>query len=80
MSNSRQIMSEVNGYTLSDYFRIDVGYSFIKKTKHSTRELTLGLYNILNRQNPYLIFYQDNSWKQLSILPIIPSIEWSISW
>lgn len=74
----RQVMSEENNYTMPYYFRVDIGYSFTKTNKHSTSELTLGLYNILNRQNPYLIFYQDNSWKQLSILPIIPSIEWTI--
>ena len=78
MSYSRQVMSDENNYTMPNYFRIDIGYSFLKTGKKYTNELTLGIYNILNRENPYLIFYQDNQWKQLSILPIIPSIEWTI--
>jgi len=76
---SRQLMSGVNNYNLPDYCRIDIGYAFIKKRKKSTSELTIGVYNVLNRKNPYLIFYQDDRWKQLSILPIIPSIQWSVS-
>ena len=76
---SRQLMSGVNNYNLPDYYRIDIGYVFIKKRKKSTSELTIGVYNVLNRKNPYLIFYQDDRWKQLSILPIIPNIQWSVS-
>ncbi len=76
---SRQLMSAVNNLNLPDYFRIDIGYTFIKKRKKSTSEFTIGVYNMLNKKNPYLIFYQDERWKQLSILPIIPSIQWSLS-
>lgn len=76
---SRQLMSGVNNYNLPDYCRIDIGYAFIKKRKKSTSELTIGVYNVLNRKNPYLIFYQDDRWKQLSILPIIPSVQWHVT-
>jgi hypothetical protein len=75
----RQLMSNVNDYTMPDYFRIDIGYSFLKLKKQTTNELTVGLYNVLNRKNPYLIFHQDYSWKVLSIFPILPSVEWKIS-
>ncbi|MFV0391685.1 MAG: TonB-dependent receptor plug domain-containing protein [Paludibacteraceae bacterium] len=75
----RELMSGVNEFKLPAYFRIDIGYAFVKKRKKTTRELTLGVYNILNRKNPYLMFYQDDRWQQLSILPIIPSIQWSIT-
>jgi hypothetical protein len=75
---SRQLMSSVNGYDMPTYFRIDIGYCFIKKSRYSEHELTLGVYNVLNRKNPYLIFYEDGTWKQLSILPIMPSVNWKI--
>jgi hypothetical protein len=29
-------------------------------------------------RNPYIIFYEDGTWKQLSILPIMPSVNWKI--
>lgn len=76
---SRQLMSEINNFNLPFYCRVDIGYSFIKKHKKSIREFTIGVYNALNRKNPYLIFYQDESWKQLSILPIIPSVQWNVT-
>lgn len=76
---SRQLMSDVNAFKLRDYFRIDIGYTFMKKRKKTTSELTVGVYNVLNIKNPYLVFHQNNRWKQLSILPIIPSIQWSLS-
>lgn len=75
---SRQEMSSTNGYELPNYFRIDVGYTFHRQHKKYESDFTLGIYNVLDRKNPYLIFYEDGSWKQLSILPIIPSINWKI--
>ena len=74
----RQLMSSVNGYRLPSYFRVDIGYTFKKKKKKYTRELTVGVFNVLNTKNPYLIFYDNFTWKQLSIFPIIPSIQWLI--
>lgn len=74
----RQQMSEVNAYQMPNYFRIDIGYSFIKIKRKYERELRVGVYNVLNRQNPYLIFYDKSRWKQLSIIPIMPSVSYSI--
>jgi len=41
-------------------------------------ELTFSLYNVLNRKNPYLVFHEEDRWKQLSLLSIIPSIRWEL--
>ena len=30
------------------------------------------------RNNPYLVFHEDEKWKQLSLLSIIPSIRWEV--
>ncbi|GHT65279.1 TonB-dependent receptor [Bacteroidia bacterium] len=76
---SRQLMSDINDYTLPYYFRIDAGYSFLHTGKYFTSEFVVGLFNILNRQNPYLVFYDEGQWKQLSIFPIIPSIKYALS-
>lgn len=76
---NKRLMSSVNGYTLPEYFRIDLGYSSIRKYKKLMSEFYIGVYNILNRHNPYLIFYDDNQWKQFSLLPIIPTISYKIS-
>ena len=76
----RQKMSDVNAITMKDYFRTDVSYSMKRIGKRVTNELTLSVYNVFNRHNPYTIFHEDDKWKQLSILPIMPSIRWCINW
>ena len=75
----RQLMSETNGYSLPYYLRADIGYSFRRSGKRFTNEFTIGIFNVLNRHNPYLVFYDEDRWKQLSIFPILPSIQWSLS-
>jgi hypothetical protein len=75
----RQLMSSVNGYQMPYYMRLDIGYNYHKIAKHCTHDFTIGVFNMLNRQNPYLIYNEDGIWKQLSIFPIIPSIQWSLN-
>lgn len=74
----RQLVSSVNGVKMPMYFRLDISYSTTRVKAKYTQELTYGFYNVLNIQNPYLYFYHDYSWKQLSILPIVPSISYSV--
>src|SRR5574344_496481 len=72
-------MSAVNGCRLPDYFRIDVGYSLEIYKKKVVHTITFTLYNVLNRHNPYLIFNDSGTWKQLSIMPIVPCIRYSVA-
>lgn len=74
----RYEMSEINAYKLPDYMRMDLSYSFLWKNRRTSHELMLSVYNVLNRHNPYLIFFEDNRWQQMSILPIVPSIRWEL--
>ncbi len=73
------IMSKKNAVKMPDYLRVDVGYSFFWQTKRHRHEITCMVYNVLNRHNSYTYFYDDGNWKQLSILPILPSIRWKMS-
>jgi len=75
----RQLMSGTNEYLLPSYLRVDISYSFLRIGKRFTHEFVIGIFNVLNRHNPYLIFYEDDRWKQLSIFPILPSVKWSLS-
>ena len=75
-----------NGGQLATYNRVDIGFNFYSKYKWGRSKLFLGLYNAFNKSNP---FYQDveNSAGnperfeliQYSILPIIPSLGYSVS-
>ncbi|MBQ8070342.1 MAG: hypothetical protein IJ202_05800 [Bacteroidales bacterium] len=42
--------------------------------------LNVGVYNLLNTHNPFMITYDqtDGEWKQISLLPIMPSFSYSI--
>lgn len=74
----RTQLSEFNGYRMPAYFRIDVGYTFEFETARTAQSLSLTVFNVLNRHNPYLIFNDRGIWKQLSIMPIMPSVRWRI--
>ena len=77
-ATTRTQMSSVNAYRLPPYLRFDLSYSFLWRRRRVSHELTIGIYNILNRKNPYLIYYERNSWRQLSILSLVPSVRWEL--
>lgn len=72
--------TSVNNYEMPAYIRMDLGCNFKFKTHH-VQELNIGFYNVLNRHNPFSIIYDDRSreWRQLSLLPIMPSFNYKIS-
>ena len=74
---SLDYFTSVNNYEMPTYIRLDLGGSFKFKTRHP-QELNLGIYNVLNRHNPFSIIYDDRSreWRQVSLLPIMPSFNW----
>lgn len=74
------IYSSVNNYRMPDYVRCDVGYYVDWAKNGHEHSLNVGVYNILNRHNPFMVFYdsEDRSWKQLSLIPIMPSISYRI--
>ncbi len=58
------------------YFRSDIGFSFKKNRKHSTRSIMIDFQNITNRKNIYSSYFDANSGTikkttQLGIFPII---------
>lgn len=67
-----------NNTRMPDYHRLDISYETTKKKKHGARTLSFGLYNAYNRQNPYLIYFDndDNAYKQLTLFPVMPFIMW----
>lgn len=73
-------LTSVNNYEMPAYIRLDLGCCFEFKTLHP-QELTLGVYNVLNRHNPFTITYDDRSreWRQISLIPIMPSFSYRIS-
>ena len=76
-----------NNYRLAPYHRLDISASNKKVAKifkkKYEREWSFGLYNAYSRQNPYFIYFDIDALttkptaKQVSLLPIIPSISYN---
>ena len=72
-----------NNYRKPAYHRLDFGINFHKKRKHGIRTWNISIYNLYNRNNPFLI-YPDREYsndkkvlKQISVFPIIPSVSYT---
>lgn len=72
--------SGINNYQHPNYIRADIGcrYEFgSDKVRHS---LMIGIYNVLNRHNPFSLYYDTETyrWKTLSLIPILPNFSYRI--
>lgn len=88
-ANLTPYVSSRNNYRLPNYHRMDISVNFHRNFKHGKRTINISVYNVYNRQNPYLIYQgYDYSWtgdyygeikylKQLSLFPIIPSVSYT---
>ncbi|MBL4650832.1 MAG: TonB-dependent receptor [Aureispira sp.] len=74
-----------NNFRMPPYHRMDVTVNWNKKLKHGSQTLSLGIYNVYNQLNPYMVVPKeggDGTLKlyQVSILPIMPSISYARRW
>jgi hypothetical protein len=81
---------EKNAFRMSDYHRLDLSMEIRKQKKHWERKWVLGAYNAYYRRNPYFINLRKDaqidpvtgqetirrSFREVSILPLIPSISY----
>lgn len=77
-----------NNFRMPAYHRMDIGVNFHKQKKRGKRTISLSVYNLYNRKNPFVVYesgryhytYQGVTYNsalvQLSIFPIIPSISY----
>ncbi len=74
-----EVPGSKNNYRMAAYHRLDVGVNFKKQKKKYHRTFSLGAYNTYSRKNPFFIYYNDseNTFKQVSIFPIIPYFTYS---
>ena len=83
-SSNREIghIESRNNYRMPAFHRLDLGVNFHKKTRYGSRTWSFGLYNAYSRQNPFFLYFsQDDRGNQrltqLSLFPIIPSINYN---
>lgn len=74
------LYSGMNNYRMPTFFRWDAGLYLEKNATPAKHRLNLGVYNLTNRHNPFLITYdgETKEWKQISLLPIMPSISYRV--
>ncbi|GLR20104.1 TonB-dependent receptor [Portibacter lacus] len=80
------VYTEKNNIRLSDYKRIDVSVNIFNKYAWGRQKLTIGVYNLFNWQNPLFYYVRRNKdnitqpeRKQISILPLLPSLSYSLT-
>ncbi len=78
--------AERNGYRAPAYHRLDVSFTHFKQKKNYSREWTIGVYNLYNHYNPYMITFDSDSTSptgtkatQYSLFGILPSVTYSIN-
>lgn len=70
-----------NNYRMPAYIRLDFGYNVSWSSGQLEHNLLLGIYNVLNRHNPFLTVYDGgiDSWVELSFFPILPNFSYRLS-
>ena len=87
-----QSLGKKNDFRMSDYHRLDISVEFYKKKRKFERKWIVGLYNAYWHKNPYFITAErprprlpgfepqtepKRQFKEISILPIIPSVSYA---
>jgi len=75
-----------NNVRLQDYHRLDFALNMFKDYGWGKQKISIGAYNVYNRQNPFYVDFvtdpQDSDQiiaEAVSIFPIIPNVSYSLS-
>lgn len=78
LNYNRYEMTDKNGWKMKDYFRIDCAYTIETQRSGRISSWSFSVFNVLNRHNAYMVFNDKGQWKQVSIMPIMPSVRWCL--
>jgi hypothetical protein len=68
-----------NNYRMPPFHHLDIAYSATKKLKKEReRSWKFSVYNVYNRLNPYFYYKERDKFMQISMLPIVPSVSYSL--
>lgn len=85
ISREVNVYTEVNGFRLPGYHRLDAGWNLEFKQKYAQHLLQFGVYNAYNRANPFFLYVDANSdvkgkGIQFTLLPVLPVFRYEIKW
>ncbi|MBP5371741.1 MAG: TonB-dependent receptor [Bacteroidales bacterium] len=78
--------TERNGYRMPAYHRMDLGATYLtSKTERFESQLAFSIYNVYNRKNAYMIYFEPVDEEhpevlqavKITLFPIIPSVSWN---
>lgn len=71
----------VNTFHMPDVIRLDIGYRFNFKTGKVNHDVNIGICNVTNHFNPFMIYFDTSaeSWKELALLPVMPNFSYRIT-
>lgn len=77
------VYTDVNGYRLPTYHRLDVALNASFVQKRFQHALQLGVYNLYNRANPFFLYVDSGSGGnakviQYTLLPVLPSFRYQL--
>lgn len=83
MSDQISTFSGRNDYREPAYHRMDVSVTWTRTKGRTERSWNISLYNAYNRHNPFYLYFKENengsrNLMMFSLLPILPSISYSI--
>ena len=72
--------SGVNNYRMPTVIRLDLGYQFDFRTGRVEHKVNLGVCNVTNHFNPFMLYFdtRTESWKEIALLPILPNFSWRV--
>ena len=72
--------SGVNKYHMPTVFRLDLGYEIAFRTGRLEHTLNLGIFNVTNHFNPFMLYFdtRTESWKEIALMPILPNFSWRV--
>lgn len=73
--------SGINNYHMPMVLRLDLGYQFKFTTGRVDHLVNVGVCNVTNHFNPFMIYFdtKSESWKEIALLPIMPNFSYRIS-
>lgn len=84
-TRSAEYISGRNEFRLLNYHRLDLGFNWSKKKKSFVKYWDFSFYNVYNRKNPMLYFFESDYYpynskrlKGIGFLPIVPSISYGL--
>ncbi len=70
----------VNNFHMPIVLRLDLGWQHVFHTERFTQELNVGIYNVTNHFNPFMLYFDTGTekWTAISMLPIMPNFSYRI--